>query len=166
MVGAGAIKHAGVVRAALTGPGLPVLHTYRARGIMPDSGAEAAGLVTGATMEWPLLAGCDLILGLGVDEAEMIPAPWDYGARTLLVAGHPPEGPAYFTGATALDLTVPEALEVLAGGGHPHEWPPKARRTARAEVTRRLAQTAPAVPGALSRCRWSRRSARGLRTTR
>ena len=166
MVGAGAIKHAGVVRAALTGPGLPVLHTYRARGIMPDSGAEAAGLVTGATMEWPLLAGCDLILGLGVDEAEMIPAPWDYGARTLLVAGHPPEGPAYFTGATALDLTVPEALEVLAGGGHPHEWPPEAGRTARAEVTRRLAQTAPAVPGALSRCRWSRRSARGLRTTR
>ncbi len=38
-------------------------------------------------MEWPLLAAADLIIGLGVDEAEMIPAPWDYAAPTVLVTG-------------------------------------------------------------------------------
>ena len=53
---------------------------------MPDSAAEAAGLFSGGTMEWPLLAAADLIIGLGVDEAEMIPAAWDY--RGAYDAGH------------------------------------------------------------------------------
>ncbi len=71
----------------MAGRGIPALHTYRARGVVPDSAAEAAGLVTGGTMEWPLLARADLIIGLGVDEAEMIPAAWDYPAPTVLVGG-------------------------------------------------------------------------------
>ncbi len=53
MLGAGAIGRTAAIRAALAGRGLPALHTYRARGIIPDSAAEAAGLVTGGTMEWP-----------------------------------------------------------------------------------------------------------------
>ena len=85
LLGAGAIPPTASVRAALAGRGIPALHTYRARGILPDSSAEAAGLVTGGTMEWPLLSAADLIIGLGVDEAEMIPASWDYTARTILI---------------------------------------------------------------------------------
>ena len=69
LLGAGAIPWTAAIRAALAGRGIPALHTYRARGILPDSAAEAAGLVTGGTMEWPLLAAADLIIGLGVDEA-------------------------------------------------------------------------------------------------
>jgi acetolactate synthase-1/2/3 large subunit len=84
ILGARAIAHTAAIRRAVAGRGLPVLHTYRARGIVPDSGPEAAGLVTGGTMEWPLLAQADLIVGLGVDEAEMIPAAWDYAAPTVL----------------------------------------------------------------------------------
>jgi len=127
LLGTGAIPRTAAVRAALAGRGLPVLHTYRARGILPDAGADAAGLVTGGTMEWPLLSAADLILGLGVDEAEMIPARWDYPARTILVT-EPAAGPAaaggsayrgYFTGATALRMPLARALEVLATGpGH------------------------------------------------
>ncbi len=85
LLGTGAIPRTAAVRAALAGRGIPALHTYRARGIIPDAAAEAAGLVTGGTMEWPLLSAADLIIGLGVDEAEMIPAPWDYAARTILI---------------------------------------------------------------------------------
>ena len=98
MLGTGAIADTAAIRSALAGRGIPALHTYRARGIVPDSTAEAAGLVTGGTMEWPLLAAADLIVGLGVDEAEMIPAAWDYAAPVLLVTGYPPNGPgpAYF----------------------------------------------------------------------
>ena len=66
---------------------------HGARGIVPDSAAEAAGLVTGGTMEWPLLARADLIVGLGVDEAEMIPAAWAYAAPTVLAGGWPPGAP-------------------------------------------------------------------------
>ena len=93
LLGAGAIPRTAAIRAALAGRGLPALHTYRARGIIPDSAGEAAGLVTGGTMEWPLLSAADLIIGLGVDEAEMIPAPWDYAARTVLIT-EPEAGPA------------------------------------------------------------------------
>ena len=85
LLGADAIPRTAAIRAALAGRGIPALHTYRARGIIPDSADEAAGLVTGGTMEWPLLSAADLIIGLGVDEAEMIPAPWDYAARTILI---------------------------------------------------------------------------------
>ena len=93
LLGAGAIPRTAAIRAALAGRGLPALHTYRARGIIPDSAGEAAGLVTGGTMEWPLLSAADLVIGLGVDEAEMIPAPWDYAARTVLIT-EPEAGPA------------------------------------------------------------------------
>jgi len=115
LLGTGAIPRTAAVRDALAGSGLPALHTYRARGVLPDSAAEAAGLVTGGTMEWPLLSAADLVVGLGVDEAEMIPARWDYAARTILVTerGAPPPG-GWFTGATALSLPIADAAKVLA----------------------------------------------------
>jgi acetolactate synthase I/II/III large subunit len=152
MLGTGAIAHAAAIRSALAGRGVPVLHTYRARGIVPDSAAEAAGLVTGGTMEWPLLAAADVIVGLGVDEAEMIPAAWDYAAPVLLVAGYPPgrRGPAYFPGATALDIPLPAAISVLAGRHGEHDWPPGAGQMARTQVAVRLSEAAAARPGSLS----------------
>jgi len=157
LLGADAIRRTAAIRAALAGRGLPALHTYRARGILPDSGADAAGLVTGGTMEWPLLSAADLIVGLGLDEAEMIPAPWDYAARTILVAeptaaASPPAEPryrGYFTGATALRIPLTRALEVLAAGPG-HEWPPGAGRAARADAAGRLMATAVAAPGLLA----------------
>ena len=153
MLGTGAIAHTAAIRSALAGRGIPALHTYRARGILPDSAAEAAGLVTGGTMEWPLLAAADLIVGLGVDEAEMIPAAWDYAAPVLLVAGDPPSQPesAYFPGATALDIPLPAAIAVLAGRPAEHDWPPGAGQIARTQTALRLSATAAAArPGFLS----------------
>jgi acetolactate synthase I/II/III large subunit len=150
LLGTGAIPRTAAVRDALAGHGIPVLHTYRARGVLPDSAAEAAGLVTGGTMEWPLLSAADLVVGLGVDEAEMIPARWDYPARTILVTepGAAPSG-GWFTGATALSLPIAAAAEVLAAGPA-HEWPPDAGRAARQDAARRLAAVAVAAPGRLA----------------
>jgi acetolactate synthase I/II/III large subunit len=149
MLGTGAIAHTAAIRSALAGHGIPALHTYRARGIVPDSAAEAAGLVTGGTMEWPLLAAADLIVGLGVDEAEMIPAAWDYPAPVLLVAGHPPI-PAYFPAATALDIPLPAAISVLAHNQGEYDWPPGAGQLARTQAALRLSEAAAARPGFLS----------------
>ena len=150
LLGAGAIPRAAAIRDALAGRGIPALHTYRARGVLPDSAAEAAGLVTGGTMEWPLLSLADLVIGLGVDEAEMIPARWDYAARTVLVTepGAPPPG-GYFTGATALTMPLAGALEVLAAAPG-HDWPPGAGHAAKADAARRLASAAVAAPGLLA----------------
>jgi acetolactate synthase-1/2/3 large subunit len=167
LLGRGAIAHTAAIRSALGGSGLPVLHTYRARGIMPDSGSEAAGLLTGGTMEWPLLAAADLIVGLAVDEAEMIPAPWAYLAPTILVTGAPDQraeaqraeaqrgqaqrGQAsYFTGARALAVPLPAAIDLLAGVGRGHDWPDSAGRGARGAIARRLADAARAGPGLLA----------------
>jgi len=152
MLGTGAISHTPAIRSALAARGIPALHTYRARGIVPDSMAEAAGLVTGGTMEWPLLAAADLIVGLGVDEAEMIPAAWDYAAPVLLVAGYPPNrpGPSYFPGATALNIPLPAAIGVLASRHGEHDWPPGTGQLARTQSALRLSEAAAARPGFLS----------------
>jgi acetolactate synthase-1/2/3 large subunit len=152
LLGTGAIPRTAAVRDALGGRGIPALHTYRARGVLPDSGAEAAGLITGGTMEWPLLSAADLIVGLGVDEAEMIPARWDYAGRTILVSepGAPPAH-GWFTGATELTMPIDDALGVLAAGpGRTMEWPPDAGRAAKTDAARRLAAAATAAPGLLS----------------
>jgi acetolactate synthase I/II/III large subunit len=151
LLGAHAFAHTAAIRAAVAGRGIPVLHTYRARGIVPDSAAEAAGLLTGGTMEWPLLAQADLIIGLGVDEAEMIPAAWDYAAPTVLVSGWPAEytgATGYFTGATTLTAPFPAAIDLLARWTPPpgSGWAPAAGRAARADATRRLAEAATATP--------------------
>jgi acetolactate synthase-1/2/3 large subunit len=150
LLGTGAIPRTAAVRDALAGRGIPALHTYRARGVLPDSAAEAAGLVTGGTMEWPLLGAADLIIGLGVDEAEMIPARWSYAARTILVseAGAPPAR-GWFTGATELTMPLTEALDVLAGGPEP-DWTANAGRAATQDAARRLAGAAVAAPGRLA----------------
>jgi len=157
LLGAGAIPRTAAIRAALAGRGIPALHTYRARGVIPDSAAEAAGLVTGGTMEWPLLAAADLIIGLGVDEAEMIPAPWDYAARTILItepaASTPSTAGSYFTGATAVRMPLARAAQVLAEAlaeGPGHDWPPDAGRAAKTDAAERLAAAAIASPGLLA----------------
>ena len=152
LLGTGAIPRTAAVRDALGGRRIPALHTYRARGVLPDSGAEAAGLVTGGTMEWPLLSAADLIIGLGVDDAEMIPARWDYAARTILVSepGAPPAH-GWFTGATELTMPIDDALGVLAAGPvGTMEWPPDAGRAAKTDAARRLAAAATAAPGRLA----------------
>jgi len=150
LLGPGALGHTQAVRAAIVGSGIPVLHTYRARGIVPDSCAEAAGLFTGGTMESPLLAAADLIIGLGVDPVELIPATWDYAARTLLASNVPTESARYFTGGLELVAPLPAAIEVLATRRARHSWPPAAGRTAKTDVTDRLCRAAVATPGRLT----------------
>jgi acetolactate synthase I/II/III large subunit len=155
LLGAAAIPHTAAIRGAVLGSGIPALHTYRARGIVPDSAAEAAGLVTGGTAEWPLLAAADLIIGLGVDEAEMIPAAWEYTARTVLITEDPATRgeSGYFTGASTLAAPLPAAIGVLAdgaGGAGGHDWPPGVGRAARLDAVRRLTEAAVAGPGALA----------------
>jgi acetolactate synthase I/II/III large subunit len=150
LLGIGALRHAAAVRAALAGSGIPVLHTYRARGIVPDSAAEAAGLFTGGTMESPLLGAADLIIGLGVDPVELIPAPWAYQAPAFLITEYPAGSAGYFTGGTEIVTPLPAAVQALATHRRRHRWPQAAGRTAKHDVTDRLGWVAVAAPDRLT----------------
>lgn len=92
VVGSGAVVHGPGHRAAVCDAlrslgattGMPMLCTYQAKGMVPHSAAWSAGLATGATIEQPLLDEADLVVGIGLDPIEFIPAPWRGGAVVLI----------------------------------------------------------------------------------
>jgi acetolactate synthase I/II/III large subunit len=112
-LGVGARHAAEQLRGLLEGHGWPVLTTYKAKGIVSEHAEHAAGLLTGATIEAPVLEGADLIIGVGLDPVELIPAGWPYDAP-LLALGEWPLVDAYFT--PEVELVGPlEALLALVG---------------------------------------------------
>lgn len=83
LLGVGARAVVGPLRSLLEGSAAPVLMTYRAKGVIPDSAPNAAGLLTGATTEAPLLHAADLIVAIGLDSVELIPNDWPYVAPVI-----------------------------------------------------------------------------------
>ena len=68
----------------------------------------------------------DLVVGLGVHEAETIPAAWDYPAHTILVSetsAGAADGGRYFTGGAALVAPLGAAIELIAAHRHHGGWP-------------------------------------------
>ncbi len=61
----------------------PVLLTYKAKGVLPDSHPNAVGLFTGATAEAECIDRSDLIVLFGLDPVEIIPGAWRYDAPVL-----------------------------------------------------------------------------------
>lgn len=82
-IGVGARRARAALRDLLEPAPWPVLATYKAKGLVSESLPNAAGLITGATIESPVLEGADLIIGVGLDPVELIPAPWPYAAPFL-----------------------------------------------------------------------------------
>lgn len=71
------------IGAALLQFGAPVLTTYQAIGVVPTEHRLAAGLFTNGASERPLLDQADLIVTVGLDPVEPIPAPWTYQAPVV-----------------------------------------------------------------------------------
>lgn len=61
----------------------PVLSTYKAKGVVPDSHAGVVGMFTGAAAEAECIRRADLIVSFGFDPVEMIPGTWRYAAPIL-----------------------------------------------------------------------------------
>ena len=92
-LGVGARRHTTPLRRLLGDNPWPVLTTYKAKGIIPESWANAAGLLTGATVESPVLRAADVIVSIGVDPVELIPAPWPYAAKVVALGEWPMDDP-------------------------------------------------------------------------
>ena len=95
LLGLGALTAIAQVRSLLRETNVPALMTYRAKGIVPDSWPNCAGLLTGATVEAPVLEAADVIVAVGVDSVELIPNPWPYTAPVVSIASWRDDSP-YF----------------------------------------------------------------------
>ena len=93
LVGVGARRAVDEVRELVRATDAPVLTTYRAKGVVPESWPQFAGLLTGATSEAPLLGAADLVVLVGVDTVELIPAGWPYIAPVVALAAWPEDSP-------------------------------------------------------------------------
>jgi acetolactate synthase I/II/III large subunit len=89
LAGVGARGHSAAIRKLVDGNAIPVLMTYKAKGIVPDSGANAAGTLTGARTDAAVLHEADLILTVGLDSIELIPNPWHYQAPVVALTDAP-----------------------------------------------------------------------------
>jgi acetolactate synthase-1/2/3 large subunit len=143
-VGAPAIDH------LLAAP-IPVLTTYKARGVVPDDGPHAAGVVTGATAEAPLLAAADLIIGIGLDPVELIPAQWPYAAPVVLLGSWAIDDSNYFCERLAGEVVgdLPELVEDVAGRVQ-STWSPDDARSFRRQGLDAIRAAVPTDPAGLT----------------
>lgn len=84
-------RHASEIRRLVATLGCPVLTTYKAKGVVPDSDPQVVGLFTGGSQEAECIAEADLMVLVGLDPVEMILQPWPYGKPAVEVAAvaHP-----------------------------------------------------------------------------
>lgn len=85
IVGLESVATAETLRPILERFGAPVLSTYQAAGVMPSDHDLYAGLFTNGACERAVLESADLIVLIGVDPVEPIPAAWNYRAPVVSI---------------------------------------------------------------------------------
>ena len=99
----------------------PVLTSYKAKGVLADGHPRVVGHFTGARAEFDILEGADLLIAVGLDPVEVIPAPWHATAPLLALSRHPgPEFPV--TPAARLQGPLVDGLARLAEAAAPSDW--------------------------------------------
>ena len=132
---------------------VPMLCTYQARGMVADSADWCAGVATGATIEQPLLDEADLVIGIGLDPVEFIPAPWPTEARVVLLGTWAITDSTFFGAALHAEVVVdPAALAAevaVLGDVLSTQWAPGHGRTHRLRANAELRAVVPEHPAAL-----------------
>lgn len=101
--------------------GCPVLTSYKAKGVLADGHPQVIGHFTGARAEFDAMAGADLVLAVGLDPIEVIPAPWRAEAPLVALSRHP--GPDFPVPPAALIEGPLEAgLARLAAATAASDW--------------------------------------------
>jgi acetolactate synthase I/II/III large subunit len=65
--------------------GAPVFCTPKAKGALPENHPYSAGVFIGGKLEMEILAKADLILGVGLDPADMLAKPWKYSQPIISI---------------------------------------------------------------------------------
>jgi acetolactate synthase-1/2/3 large subunit len=106
---------------ALEALGCPVLTTYQAAGVLPEGHPQLAGLYTSGAIERALLDQADLVLAIGLDTVEPMPAPWTCTAAVVTIDSHP-SASTFLSPAVRLYGRPAAAVAELALAAA-HEWP-------------------------------------------
>jgi len=113
IVGVGARDVVPQVRSLIQSAGCLALTTYKAKGAVPETWPHFAGLLTGGTIEAPVLEQADLLVGIGFDSVELIPGPWPYDAPLVSFAEWP-EKAGFFEPAVEVVAPLQDVLPRLA----------------------------------------------------
>ena len=126
VAGVGARAVAGALRRAVDGRRIPVLTTYRAKGVVPESWPNAAGLFTGFPREGPPLAAADAIVTVGLDPVELLPTPWCWDAPVVSLCDIQLDDRAQVPDGETVVGPLDQLLDrlVLDDGGWPAPAPP------------------------------------------
>ena len=65
--------------------GAPVFCTPKAKGALPENHPYSAGVFIGGKLELDILGKADLIIGVGLDPADMLAKPWKYAQPMITV---------------------------------------------------------------------------------
>lgn len=139
------------LRRFVDGTNIPVLTTYKGRGLVADSSDCAAGVATGATIEGAVLNGADLIVGIGLDPVELIPGPWSYPAPVVLLGSWGIDDSTFFGDRVVAEVVgdLGAILDDLADDVS-SDWDAAAGSEFRKVARRRLLGAVPASPVGLT----------------
>ena len=101
--------------------GVPAMVTYKAKGVVPDADPHFAGVFTNGTLERPLVAEADLLIGVGLDPVELIPRPWVY-EQTVVNIGPWAVGAGHIPFAAQLVTDVPSGMQLAGELLPPSAW--------------------------------------------
>jgi acetolactate synthase-1/2/3 large subunit len=122
---------------------VPVMVTYKAKGVVPDDHPWFAGVFSNAAIEQPLIDESDLLIGLGLDPVELIPRTWQrkqpivYCGRWRVETSHVPFAVQWLT-------DVPGAAQGIETLLPSSDWDPDRVRQHVEEQRRRI--DVPACP--------------------
>jgi acetolactate synthase-1/2/3 large subunit len=130
IAGIGALADPTAIGAILEQIGAPVLTTYQAAGLLPTGHPLCAGLYTSGAIERSIIDRADLIVTVGLDTVEPMPAPWYGSAPVISLDAATPA--STFVPATHRHIgPVADTLRVLADPLSDHDWPADAGRVER-----------------------------------
>jgi len=137
LVGVEAAVQADRIRPLLEQAGCPVLTTYQAVGVVPTEGGLHAGLFTNGALETPVLDAADVVVAVGLDAVEPIPAPWRSPVPVIRLSAVPERDPYLPATAEVVgDLAASLAALGLDGSGWPADAAAGLREAARAVIRR------------------------------
>jgi acetolactate synthase I/II/III large subunit len=89
-LGARPIEITRAIRHLAEAKGLPVLVTYKAKGVVPDADPHFGGVFTDGALEESIVGASDLIIAIGLDPVELLPKKWRHRQPVVSIGAWAP----------------------------------------------------------------------------